>query len=53
MGVLDVALVDDGILHGGINLGVTEDFLHLLDRHAFIDGAGGHGAAELVGVDAG
>ena len=52
MGILDIALVDDGVLHGGVNLRMAEDFLHLFDRHAFVDGSGGHGAAELVGVNA-
>ena len=51
VGAFDVALVDHSVLHGGVDLGVAEEALHLLDGHALVDGSGGEGAAKLVGVD--
>lgn len=51
MCLFDVVLIDLGIVERGIDADVAEETLHLLDGHAFVDGHGGHGAAELVGVD--
>ena len=51
VGGFDVYLVDNGILHGGVYLAMAQDLLHLLYGHAFVDSAGGHGAAEFVGMD--
>ena len=51
VGHFHVVLVHDGVLHGGVNLGVTQNFLNLLDGHAFINRPSRHGPAELVGVD--
>lgn len=53
VGAFDVALVDHGVLHGGIDLGVAQQALHLLDGHALVDGTGGEGAAEFVGMHLG
>ncbi len=46
----DVVLVDNSIAHCGINLRVTKDFLNLLNRHSFVDGACGHRSTEFVRV---
>lgn len=51
VGHFHVVLVHDGVLHGGVNLGVTQNFLNLLDGHAFINRTSRHGPAELVGMD--
>ena len=51
MGGFDVVLIHDCILHGGADLRMTEDLLHLLNGHSLVDGAGSHGAAELMRVD--
>ena len=51
VGHFHVVLVHDGVLHGGVNLGVTQNFLNLLDGHAFVNRPSCHGPAELVGVD--
>ena len=51
MGGFDVVLIHDCILHGGADLRMTEDFLHLLNGHSLVDGTGSHGAAELMRVD--
>ena len=51
MGGLDVVLIHDCILHGGTDLRMTEDLLHLLNGHSLVDGAGSHGAAEFMRVD--
>lgn len=32
---LHILLLDHGVVHGGINFLVTEELLHLLDRHSF------------------
>ena len=48
---LDVVLIHYRILHGGADLRMTEDFLHLLNGHSLVDGAGSHGAAEFMRVD--
>ena len=53
MGAFDVILIDHGVLHGGIDLGMAEQVLHLLDRHAFVDGSGSEGTAKLVRVHVG
>lgn len=49
--LFDVVLIDLGIVERGIYSDVAEETLHLLDGHSFIDSHGGHGTAELVGVD--
>lgn len=49
--LFDVVLIDLGIVERGIYADVAKETLHLLDGHSFIDSHGGHGAAELVGVD--
>lgn len=51
VGHFHVVLVHDGVLHGGVNLGVAQNFLNLLDGHAFVNRPSRHGPAELVGVD--
>ena len=51
MGGLDVVLIHDCILHGGTDLRMTENFLHLLNGHSLVDGTGCHGAAEFMRVD--
>lgn len=51
VGHFHVVLVHDGVLHGGVDLGVTQNFLNLLDGHAFVNRPSRHGPAELVGVD--
>ena len=51
MCLFDVVLIDLCIVERGIDADVAEETLHLLDGHAFIDSHGGHGTAELVGVD--
>ena len=33
----DIGLIHHSITHGGINLYMTEQFLHLLHRHPFIN----------------
>ena len=50
MGDFHVVLIDDGILHGCVNLGVPEDFLHLLDGHTLVDCPCCHGSTEFMGV---
>ena len=49
--LFDIVLIDLGVVERGIDADVAEETLHLLDGHAFVDGHGGHSAAELVGVD--
>ena len=51
MCLFDVVLIDLGIVERGIYADVSEESLHLLDGHSFIDSHGGHGTAELGGVD--
>lgn len=51
VGHFHVVLVHDGVLHGGVNLGVTQNFLNLLDGHAFVNRPSRHSPAELVGMD--
>ena len=40
-------------MHGGIYLGMSQKLLHLLHGHTLVDGEGGEGTAEFVGMDAG
>lgn len=49
--LFDVVLINLGVVECGIYADVAEETLHLLDGHTFIDSHGGHGTAELVGVD--
>ena len=51
MGLFDIVLIDNRILHGRINLRMTENLLNLLNGHAFVNGSGGHRAAELMRMD--
>lgn len=51
VGHFHIVLVHDGVLHGGVDLGVAQNFLNLLDGHAFVNRPSRHGPAELVGVD--
>ena len=51
MGFFYVALVYDGVLHRGINLGMSEELLYLFYGHSFVDGAGGHGSSEFMWVN--
>lgn len=51
VGHFHVVLIHDGVLHGGVDLGVAQNFLNLLDGHAFVNCPSRHGPAELVGVD--
>lgn len=39
-------------MHGGVYFRMTEEFLHLLNRHPFANGICGQGAPELMGMDA-
>ena len=48
MGELDIHLVDHRIVKRGVYLRVTEQALHLFDRHSLVYGHRGHRAAELV-----
>ena len=50
VGHFHVVLVHDGVLHGGVNLGVAQNFLNLLNGHAFVNRPSCHGPAELVGM---
>jgi len=52
VGCLHIRLVDYSILHGSVDLRVTEYFLHLLDGHTFVDSTGCHGTSEFVRMDA-
>lgn len=51
MRCLHVALVDHGIMHSRIYSCMAEQFLHLLDWHALVDGMCGKCAAEFVRMD--
>ena len=53
MRLLHVCLVYHRIMHRGIDLGMTQKLLHLLNGHALVYGEGGEGPAEFVGMDAG
>ena len=53
MRFLYIRLVHHGVVHRGIDLGMAEELLHLLHGHTFVDGDGGEGAAEFVGMDTG
>ena len=48
MGCFDVCLVYHGVFHGGVDLGMAENFLNLLNGHAFINGSCSHCAAEFM-----
>ena len=48
-----ICLIHHGVVHSGINLGMAEELLHLLHGHTLVDGDGGEGTAEFVGMDAG
>ncbi len=50
---LYIVLIHNSVVHGGVDLGVTEDLLDLFDGHSFVDGAGSHGPPELVRMDVG
>ena len=52
MGGFHIGLIHDGILHGGINLRVPEDFLNLLNGHSLINSTSGHSAPEFMRMDA-
>ena len=53
MGILDVFLVDHGVLHGGIDLGMAQKPLDLFYGHPLVDGPGGQGPSEFVRMDLG
>lgn len=48
MRCLYIALVHHSVVHGGFDLGVAQQFLHLLDGHAFVDCVRGQRASELM-----
>ena len=50
MGNLYIVLADHGVLHCGVNFGMSEELLHLFDGHSFIDGAGSKRSSELMRV---
>ena len=50
MAQFDVALVNHGVFHGSLNLRVTKQALHLFHGHTFVDGPGGQGTPELMGM---
>ena len=45
-----VVLTDHGVLEGGVDLGMSEEMLNLLNGHSLINCLGGEGTAEFVGV---
>ena len=49
-GVLDIRLIHHRILQSGINALVSEELLHLLDRHPFVDRHSSKCPSELVRV---
>ena len=48
MRCLYIVLVHHGVVHSGFDLGVAQQFLHLLYRHAFVDCMCGQRAPELM-----
>ena len=48
MRCLYIALVHHSVVHSGLDFGVTQQFLHLLDGHAFVDCVRGQRASELM-----
>ena len=48
---LDIALIDNGIPHCGINLRMAQYFLNLFYWHALINRASCHSSSELMRMD--
>lgn len=48
MRCLYIALVHHSVVHSGFDLGVAQQFLHLLDGHPFVDCVCGQRASELM-----
>jgi hypothetical protein len=50
MGIFYISLIDHRIAHGGVNLYMPQEPLHLLNGHPFVNGPGGKGAPEFMRV---
>ena len=46
-----ICLIDNCVVHRSVDLRMSQKFLHLLDRHPFINSPGRHCSAELVWVN--
>ena len=49
----NIVLIHHSIVHGGVNLDMTEQPLHLFHRHTFVDSHCCKGTTELVRMDFG
>lgn len=47
----DIILINHRIVHGGVNLDMTKQALHLLHRHTFVYSHSSQGTAELMRVN--
>ena len=46
-----IALLHHSVMKGGVNLFMSQQFLHLFDRHPFVNGGCGHGPPEFMRVN--